>query len=541
MSVWDPLRNGAYRMMWTAGIGGLLGSWMQLMAAQWILVELSGSPVLIALVNTSSMLPVLLLALPAGVLADVLDRRRMLLTIQVFQVCTATAMAALALVGRLSPPVVLLLIFMAGCGTAMGAPTYQGLVSSLILRRRLQSTAALDAFGINLTRAIGPLLGGVLLASWGASAVFGVTTVLFGAYAAVLGLWRQKEPLPAERGEPFIAALRAGGRYVRYSSVMRRMLWQLAAFLLPASCFWALLPLVTARGLGHGAGGYGLALAAAGGGAAAGAPLVPWMRRRLGNTRLPVTARLVFAAAVAALSVLDKPVPVLAVLVISGVAWTAALTDATANVQMFLPQWVRARGSAAYQVVLFGAQAGGALLWGLLAQGAGVTAAYVTAAVLIVLSVAIVGRKPAVDWHGMNREPAVYWPEPDLAQQPQNRLDPVAIQVTYRVPESSEEQFVVAMSDVQRSRRRTGATSCELWRIGELPGQFLEIYVVPSWGEHLRQHHGRLTGADRAYEEKARALCVAEPEVLHLLLAEPAVRRPHPAQNHPDDRAERQR
>lgn len=519
-SPWAPLRQRVFRTLWLAVLGSQLGTWMQTVGAQWLLIDEPNAPTLVSLVQTASMLPVLLLALPGGALADIFDRRRMLIAVQVFQLIVAAAMTGLAIAGDLTPAMLLTLTFALGCGTALTLPTYQAVVPELVPRAQLPSASALGALSINSARAIGPALAGVLVAKVGVAAVFALNAVSFGAFALALFAWRRTEAAEPELSEPFVAALRAGGRYVRHSSILRRMLARLALFVLPGVCLWALLPVVASRRLNLGAGGYGLLLAAVGGGAIVGALAMPRVRGRLTDNRLTVCAGIVYAAALAVLALVSNPIVVSLALVPAGAAWVMVLSTANANVQMFLPRWVRARGLATYQIVFFGGQALGALAWGLVADQIGLVPTFLAAAVMTAAAAATVRIWPLIDAAHLDREPAVYWPEPQLAVEPDRADGPIVVEVTYTVPAENERDFLAAMGGVRRSRLRTGAVRWGLFREGELPRRFVEIYVVPTWDEHLRQHEGRLTGADRATEERARALCEGPPEVAHLLPAE---------------------
>jgi hypothetical protein len=359
------------------------------------------------------------------------------------------------------------------------------------------------------------------VAAVGAGAVFALNAATFVTFAVVLLFWRRPVENDPPAPEPFVAALRAGGRYVRHSPIMRRMLLRLALFVVPAVAMWALLPLVASGRLHTGAGGYGLLLAAVGAGAVAGAPLMPRLRARFSDNRLLLFASLVYAGALAVVALVrDLPVVALA-LVPAGTAWMTVLSNVNAIVQLFLPRWVRARGLGAYQIVFFGGQALGSLLWGLVAEQVGLVVTFLAAAVLTAAGALTVRRWPLLDSRDLNREPAAYWPEPALAVEPDPAEGPVVIVVRYTVAAADEAAFLDAMRMVRRSRMRTGAVQWGIFRDGEAPDQLVEVYVVPTWDEHWRQHTGRLTGADQETEARARALAEGRPQVTHLLPARP--------------------
>jgi MFS family permease len=288
-------------------------------------------------------------------------------------------------------------------------------------------------------------------------------------------------------------------------------------FILPGVALWALLPLLANQRLGIGADGYGVLLAALGAGAVAGAVVMPRLRARFSDNQLLLLATLVYVAALAVSVLVRNPVVVTLALVPAGTAWMTVLANVNADVQMFLPRWVRARGLGTYQTVFFGGQALGALAWGLVADQIGLVPTLLAAAALTAAGAATIPLWPLMDSRHLNREPAVYWPEPQLAVEPDPAAGPIVILVDYAVKPENEPAFLAAMRRVKRSRMRTGAVQWGLFRRGEQPDHLVEVYVVPTWDEHLRQHTGRLTGADQEIEEQARVLSEGTPEVVHLL------------------------
>ncbi len=518
-STWTPLRIGVFRVLWLAVLGSQVGTWMQTVGAQWLLVDKPNAATLVSLVQTAGMLPVLLLAVPAGVLADSFDRRRLLIWVQLFQLAVGVVLTALTLAGEMTPALLLTLTFALGCGMAMTSPTYLAIIPELVPRNQIPSAAALGAISMNLARAVGPAVAGVLVARVGVAAVFGINAVTFLAFAVVLFLWHRRPPEDAALPEPFVAALRAGGRYVRHSLVVRRFLLRLCLFIVPGVALWALLPLLASRRLGMGAGGYGLLLAALGAGAILGALVMPKLRAALSDNQMLVAASLTYALVLAVVALVRVPAVAALALVPAGTAWMAVLSNIAADVQLFLPRWVRARGLGTYQTVFFGGQGLGALGWGLVAERVGLVTAFLIAAAGTAAGAATVRLWPLLDTRHLDREPAVYWPEPDLAVEPEPTAGPVVIEVTYLVKPDNEAAFLDEMRLLRRSRMRTGAVQWGVFRAGEVPDQLVEVYVVPTWDEHLRQHSGRLTGADEALEQRVRALAEAVPRVMHLLPA----------------------
>ena len=319
-SAWAPLRAGSFRALWLAALVGLTGVWFQTVGAQWLLVSQPHASILVSLVQVATTLPYVLFGLVAGVLADILDRRLILITVQLTVAALGTARAALTFAHRMPPALLLLLVFMLGTGAALGTPAYQSLVPDLVPRDQIPAAAALNSISINVARALGPAIAGVLVATAGVGTTFTVAAVTALFYAIVVALWH---PPKTERPPPerFVPALRAGSRYVRNAPVVRRILLRAALFLVPASSLFALLPLIASHRLGLGSGGYGLLLAALGLGAIAGALVLPRIRNRLSINTMVTVASGFYALVLAAVALLHDAVPVLVLLIPAGVAW----------------------------------------------------------------------------------------------------------------------------------------------------------------------------------------------------------------------------
>ena len=520
-TAWAPLRTRVFRILWLAQLGSLVGTWMQTVGAQWLLVDHPNASTLVALVQTASMSPVFLLALPAGVFADVFDRRRLLVFVQLASLLAAAALTALTVAGQVTPALLLAFTFLLGCGQTLSMPAWQALIPELVPRPQLPAASALGGISMNLARAVGPAVAGLLIARVGVAAVFALNALSFGALALALATWRRPPAEPDDLPERFGPALRAGGRYIRHSPVVRRILLRSLLFVAPGTVLWALLALVANRRLGLGAGGYGLLLAALGVGAVGGALTLPRLRVRTSTNGIVLLASVVYAAALVVVAVVDSPAVVSAVLLAAGAAWLAVMASLNAAMQLFLPGWVRARGLSTYQIVFVGGQGVAALGWGLLAQRFGLAAAFLLAAAVMLAGAASLRWWPLRDSEGLDRSPAMYWPEPHLNFEPDPEDGPVLVTLTYRVAPEQEAQFLDAMAVVRRSRRRTGASRWDLYRDGADPRRFVETFAVPSWVEHLRQHGERLTGADQAFEERAIGLAEGPPEVQHLFSVQP--------------------
>jgi MFS family permease/quinol monooxygenase YgiN len=518
-SAWTPLRVAAFRALWFAQLGTMTGTWMQTVGAQWLLVDAPNATTLVALVQTMSMLPVLLLALPSGVIADSFDRRRLLVLVQCCSFVVAAALAALSALTQVSAPLLLTFTFLLGCGAALTTPAWLAVIPDIVSRDQLPAAAALGSISINLARAAGPAVAGVLISLAGVPIVFAINAVSYAALAVALLVWGPRPAVAGDIPERFVPALRAGARYIRHSLITRRILLRSILFVAPGAALWALLPLVATERLGLAAAGFGFLLGALGIGAVAGALVMPRLRAHVTASQLIGAASLLYAIALLAMALVVNVPLVVAVLILAGAAWLAVLSSLGAAMQMFLPTWVRARGLSAHTVVFVGGQAVGALVWGLIGQYAGLSTALIVAAAVTVVGAVTLGVWPLIDASRLDRSTVSYWKEPNLAFEPDPDEGPVLVSVTYSVAPDRADAFLAAMEQVHHSRQRTGAMRWGLFQDGEDPRRFVEVYLVPSWQEHLRQHTDRLTGADQALEQDAVALADGRPEVAHLFPA----------------------
>ncbi|HUZ37623.1 MAG TPA: MFS transporter [Streptosporangiaceae bacterium] len=517
-SSWAPLRIGLFRALWIAALVSNVGTWMQTVGAQWLLVQGPHASVLVSLVQTANTLPAVLFALVGGVLADIFDRVKLLVAVLAGMTAAGGALTALTAAHRMPPALLLMFTFVLGTGAILVAPAYQSLVPDMVPRPLVPAASALSSISINLARAIGPAIAGLLVARVGVAAVFGLNAATFLLYAVVVACHPQLGGTPPSP-ERFIPGLRAGGRYMRHAPVVQRILLRTALFLVPGSSLWALLPLIATRRLALGSGGYGVLLGALGVGAIGGAFILPQARARLSANALVAVASLTYAAVLAAVALSRNLALTVLVLLPAGVAWIAFLSNVNAALQLFLPKWVRARGLAAYQMVLFGAQAAGAALWGVVAGAAGLVPAFLISAAVMAAGAATLWFWPFHEIADMDRS-LVRWPEPQLLISPDRGNGLVLVRTTYTIAAEKEQQFLQAMARLRKSRLRTGATDWALYQDGQNPRLFIELFGVPSWEEHLRQHRERQTGTDLQYHDDAAALSDPRPQTDHYLAAD---------------------
>ena len=518
-SPWAPLAARTFRALWLAQFASNVGTWVQSVGAQWLLLD--HGPTVVALVQTAGSLPVFLFALPAGVLADLADRKRLLLWAQLGMAAVAALLAVATFAGGMTPGLLLTLTFMLGIGGALVGPAWQAIQPELVPREQLKQASALGAVNMNIARAVGPALGGLLVSLAGVGWTFALNAVSFMVILLALKMWRrppQARPSETER-EHAVAAVRAGVRYLRHAPGIRRILFRSVLFVPAASALWALLPSVSAQYFHLGSSGYGLMLGALGVGAVAGALGLPAAAQRISGTAMLMISGAVFAAVTAVLPLCPNGFVAAVPLLLAGAAWIGVLSTLNAAMQLTLAGWVRARGLAFYLIVFMGGQAFGAAIWGIVAGYAGLTITLFVAAGLLVLGAATGWWWPLYDGGNLDRSVGSGWPDPSLVLDLRPTDGPVLVQIEYRVSDDNVDEFTLAMAVVERSRRRTGATSWGLHRDIADPGLFLETFQVPSWAEHLAQHHSRYTGADHDVLERARRLAEGEPTVRHALAA----------------------
>ncbi len=504
-SPWSPLRAPLFRALWIANLASSIGAWMNEVAAAWLMTSLAPTPVMVAAVQAAATLPMFVLILPAGALADVADRRRLLIAAQVWTLVAALALAGVAFAGSMTAGALLVFTGLLAAGTALAAPAWQAILPGIVPRAQLPAAVALGSMSINAARAVGPALGGLVVSAAGPAAAFSLNALSVAGILWVLTRWRRERAhndLPAER---FLGALRTGFRYVRHAPRLRAVAVRAGAFTVAGSAVWALLPLFARQELGLGAGSYGGLLAVFGAGAVTGATQLHRLRRRFETDKLVRVATLMFAAALGGLAASPGPAWALLAMALGGVAWLLLLSSFNVAAQTVLPDWVRARALSGYLLVFFGSLALGSLGWGFAAGFLGLRRTFAVAAVAAAASVLLSGRFRLRGGEDLNLAPSRHWPTPGTATAIEGNQGPVMITVEYRVDPESRAEFRQAMERVRRARQRDGAYFWDLFFDIDDPERCLEVYLADSWLEHLRQHE-RVTEEDRASEARARRL-----------------------------------
>ncbi len=516
ISAWSPLGDPLFRALWIATLVSNIGTWMHDVGAGWLMTSLSPSPVMVALVQTATTLPVFLLALPAGALADIVDRRRFLIVVQLWMGCVAALLATTVFIGVVSAWSLLVLTFAMGIGAAMMIPAWAAITPEIVPRRELQSAIALNSMGINVARAIGPALAGVIVSYAGTGAVFALNALSYAGIIIVLVRWQRTVPrteLPAER---FFGSLRHGVRFALHAPALQAAVIRGAGFFLFASASWALLPLIVRNLPDGGPQAFGILVASIGVGAVLGALVLPALREKLSRDLQVVLASVLYALVLLGLATVDQLWPLAGVMTVAGVAWITILSSLQVAAQMALPNWVRSRGLAVFMAVFMGSMALGSLVWGGIAQFLSVNQSLIIASVGALVAAALTWRWKVSGVESVELTPSMHWPTPRVYDTIENDRGPVLVTIEYDVQPEKVQEFIRALRELGRNRQRDGAFFWSVFEDTERPNYFIETFSVESWLDHLRQHE-RVTEADKAIQEFLKTLLVegATPMVKH--------------------------
>ena len=507
MSAFAPLALPVFRMLWFTWLAANLSMWMNDVAAAWMMTSLTATPIWVALVQTASTLPVFLLGLPSGAMADILDRKRFFFWTQLW-VATVAIVLSLAVVSQLITPALLLaLVFANGVGLALRWPVFSAIVPELVPRPQLPAALALNGVSMNASRIAGPLLAGALIASLGSVYVFMLNAVLSVLAAWVISRW-QRTPAPQPLGrEKFASAMRVGLQFVGQSPHLQGVLVRVSLFFFYSTALVAMLPLV-ARGLqGGGAGTYTLLLASMGSGAIVAVLFLPRLRQRWSRDGLVARGAALYSLGMVTVAL--SPWPALASLsmFVSGMAWITTANSLSVSAQLGLPDWVRARGMSMYQMAIMGASAAGAALWGQVATWTTVPTALLIASGVGLLALLAANRLMVNTSVEEDQTPMRQANRPVVESPPASGH--VVVNIEYRIDPDRADDFRALMQQSRSSRLRHGVLSWELLRDIHEPGRFIEQFVDPSWVEHLRRFE-RLTAADAALRDRRNAFHVGD-------------------------------
>jgi len=514
-----PFDSRIFAMIWSASLISNFGSLIQAVGASWMMTSIAPSADMVALVQASTTLPIMLLSLPSGATADIWDRRLLMLAAQTLMLVVAAVLTATAYFGLITPWILLTLTFLLGCGTALYAPAWQSSVGEQVPRADLPSAVALNSLAFNIARTAGPAIGGVIVAQAGPPAAFLLNSLSYVGLIIVLVLWRRPRPAPFLPPENMFMAMGAGIRYARLSPDIRTVLIRGATFGVLGSSIWALMPLVARNLIGGNAVTYGVLLGAFGSGAVLGALSSTWLRRRYSNELIVRASTVGFGLGSIVTASSSWHALSMIALMVGGASWVLALSTFNVTVQTSSPRWVVGRTVSIYQMVTFGGLSIGSWLSGVAANQFGLRVCLASSGALMAISALLGRRLPLRQPEGLNLDPSRTWSSEHRAQL--DRLidtGPVVVTVEYRIAVEDAEAFRLAMHELRRIRRRDGAKRWSLMQDMAAPDIWIERYHSPNWVEHLRRHH-RFTVSDREIERKVLDFHQGDqpPHVRHLI------------------------
>jgi MFS family permease len=510
-------------VIWVATVVSNIGTWMYNVASGWLMTSLNPDPFVVAMVQVANSLPMFLFAIPAGALVDSVDRRRFLAIGESAITATSAVFALLVSLHMMTPSRLLWFSFLASVGSAVTAPAWQAVVSQLVPKSDLPAAVAVNSVGINVSRAIGPALGGIIVGVLGIAAPFWFDAVSNIGVIAALIWWKPPKATAVRLDpEPFASAMRTGIRYARYNTHLSATLIRAVAFFLFASAYWAMLPLVARSQISgvparFGAALYGVLLGAIGAAAVAGALALPRLRKKLGANNLLIAATVATAIATALFAIAHDIYTAVLASLIAGVSWIAAVSSLNVSAQVALPEWVRGRGLAMYVTIMFGALAGGSALWGEVAAVSSVSLALFAAAGGALAAVALTLRWKVQTGANVDFSPSMHWPAPVTLHAIEDDRGPVLVTVEYTIDPKNRVPFLRALAQYAPERRRDGAYEWSVFEDPSVEGRFVETFLTDSWLEHLHLHE-RVTKADRILESVVGKFQVGEgPRTTHLV------------------------
>jgi MFS family permease len=519
-SLWRPLRTPIFRQLLVADVVSDVGTFMQGVGAAWLMVSLGAGPMYVALTQTASTLPFFVLALPAGAIGDIIDRRKLILYTETWMVCVAIALVVATLTGVITPWILLALTFALSAGDAFETPTWRAVLPELVPKDDLPAASALNGIEFNIARAVGPALAGVLIATAGVGAAFLVNVASFIGVILVVARWKRPVHKRTTPPETVRGATVAAIRYVRFAPAIRALMLRSGVVMFFASASFALLPTV-AHNVSGSAMVYGALLGCFGAGAVGGAVVMQRARARWSTEAVASMAVAVLGAATVATGRVHVLGGLIILMLLSGGGWIIFISLVSALVQNLAPDWVRARVLAVFMLISQGGMAAGSAVWGTVGARANVETALLWAGLGTIATAALglIARLPDTT---ADVSPWNHWRVPAIVKDVAPGLEqgPVLVTVEYLVDRQHANEFVRAMHRYGRIRRRDGAKRWEIFRDLERADVYVETFLVGSWAEHLRQHE-RSTRGDRDLEDQVRSCARSQPNVRHLIHVEP--------------------
>jgi len=521
---WGAFSHAAFTAIWTASVISNLGTAVFDTASGWMITSLNANPLAVSLVQVAVSLPLFLFTLPAGALADVIDSRRLLIVVELLIIAVSAIFAGLVAFHLATAAALLATTFLLGAGGALTSPAWAALVPVLVPRQDLDSATAANSVGFNLSRAVGPALGGFIIAAFGIALAFWIFTLSNLGIIAALIWWRPPrksgESLPAER---LFSALRNGLRYAANSDYLRATLIRALAFFPFASAYWALLPLVARSQMTAGPQSYGILLGAIGLGAIAGSFMLNWLKTKVGADQVAAAGTIATAVALVLFGLAHEPIVAIAACLIAGAAWTLVLSILYVSAQVALPDWVRGRGLAIFLTVIFGATTVGSVVWGQVAAMEGLAIAHFVAAAGVIIAIPLTWDWKLQAAEGADLTPSMHWRAPAGTHAPENNRGPVLVTVEFRVAPENRDAFLAVLEELKHARKRDGAFAWGLFEDTAEDGRFVENFLIESWLElmHARE---RVTHADQMLEEQVVHLIKEPPRIALMVASEPGRR-----------------
>jgi len=520
-SFWKPLIDPFFRLLWITNVVSLVGTWMHEVGASWLMTSLTVSPFMVAMVQTATTLPFFLLALPAGALADTIDRRRLLIFTQILMLASALVLGLITISGKTSPLILLVFTFFLGIGAAINTPAWQAIIPELVPKKDLTSAITLGSVSFNIARVAGPALGGLIVAAFGPGITFLLNALSYSGVVAVLVHWKREPTIRTLPEERLMGAIRSGIRYIRHAPNVRAVLVHIGIFSFFASSLWAFLPIVARSHLGLSPTGFGMLLGFFGVGGLAGAAILPKVQHKTSMNFLVAISTILFSLTIFALAVLKDFKLLSIAMFIGGISWLAILSIFNTSVQSIIPTWVRGRVISVFILAFFGGMAGGSALWGAIATKTSVSATLIGTSLCTVAGIFLTWRYKISSGEDLDLAPSQNWPVLAMEKAPDMEEGPVLVVVEYQVDPAQSQTFMDAMSPMKMIRMRDGAFKWNLFRDVATPGHYIESFIVESWLEHLRQHE-RFTVSDREISKRIRSFQTGgKPVIVQHFIAEP--------------------
>jgi len=509
----------AFAIVWTASTCALIGIAMYDAASGWMMTTFDLNPFEVSLLHTATTLPIFLFTLPAGAIADIVDPRRTIIAVSYAIAALMAIFAAVVWLDFASPFLLLLTTFVLSAAWSLNTPAWLSIVPQLVPKPVIPGAIAAHSVGYNLSRTIGPALGGFIIVNYGAAAPLGIFVGANLAVIAALTWWRapgrQAAALPAER---LSSALRTGLRHAANNRLLWATLARTIAIYPFTAAYWGLLPLI-ARRTGQGAEHYGILLSAISVGAILGSFGHEKLRRWFGPDRLVAAGTILTVCALTLFAIADDLAIALCACVLAGVAWVNNLTCLYTSAQNVLPDWVRGRGLAVFLTVIFGTMTLCSAAWGEMAATTSLATALLTAAGGAIVAIPLTWRWKLQQGAALDLSPSQHWSLPETREEIDNDRGPVLVKIEYRIDPKDSTAFVRALDELGFERRRDGAFAWGIFEDAGDAGRYEEAYLIESWLElmHLRE---RVTNADRVLEDRIRGMLIAPPRIEFLIAAE---------------------